>query len=151
MSPLPQVLLPGTGNVSQDSGKSAPDRRACPPPPWAAQSQLSGQACPWRRPLTRRDHLHLGAAAHGLASAVGAACVGALVSGLQLVDQQCAIRGLVDTVPVSPHRQPIPGGEKTLGELARAQETKGGGNHCGQMTLKKEMGQGVRNSILRAK
>lgn len=97
---------------------------------------MSGTSKSLGKPLTRRDHPHIGAAAHCLASAVGAARVRALVSGLQVVDQQGPIWGLVDAMPVGPHRQPIPGGERTLGEPARAQEgTKGGGNRCGQMTL----------------
>lgn len=68
--------------------------------------------------LTRRDHLHLGAAADSLVSTVGAACVGARVPGLQVVDEQCAIWGLVDTVAIGPHRQPVPRGERTLGSCA---------------------------------
>lgn len=68
----------------------------------------------------RRDHLHLGTAADCLASTVGTARVGALIPGPQVVDQQCAIGGLVDTVAISPYRQPIPGGERMLGELSRA-------------------------------
>ena len=63
--------------------------------------------------LTWRDHLHLRAAADCLASAVGAARVGALVPGPQVVDQQCAIWGLADAVAISPYRQPVPGRERT--------------------------------------
>lgn len=63
--------------------------------------------------LTWRGHLHLSAAADRLASAVGAARVGALVPGLQVVDQQRAIWGLVDTVAIGLYWQPIPRGERT--------------------------------------
>ena len=88
----------------------------CPPRP-ATHGQLpkTSRCLGWAF-LTRRDHLHLGAAADGLASTVGAARVGALVPGPQVVDQQRAIRGLVHTVAVGLQRQPVPGGERMLGE-----------------------------------
>lgn len=60
-----------------------------------------------------RDHLHLSAAADCLASTVGTARVGTLILGLQVVDQQRAIWGLVDTVAIGLYWQPIPGGERT--------------------------------------
>lgn len=59
--------------------------------------QTSGEAF-----LTWRDHLHLCAAADCLAPTVGTARVGALVPGLQVVDQQCAVWGLADMVAIGP-------------------------------------------------
>lgn len=74
-----------------------------------------GGPSPWEHEalLTWQAHLHLSAAADCLAATVGAARVGALVPGLQVVDQQSAIWGLVDTVAIGPYREPIPGGERT--------------------------------------
>lgn len=83
------------GRVREDSDQSRWDRRGC-----------SGTAAfP-----TWRDHLQLSAAAGCLAATVGAARVGALVPGPQVMDQQSAIWRLVDTVAVGPDWQPVPGG-----------------------------------------
>lgn len=83
---------------------------------------LRNKPSPWSGPLTRRDHLHLSAAADSLASTVGTTCVGTLVSGPQVMDQQCAIWGLVNTMPISPHWQPVPGGERMLEEPSKASD-----------------------------
>lgn len=57
---------------------------------------------PWLGGHCWRDHLHLRAAADGLAPTVGTARVGALVPGLHVVDQQCAVWGLADMVAIGP-------------------------------------------------
>lgn len=110
---MPPVTPPVTGRVSQGWDQSPTDHRVCTHPRSAAYSLCARTSeCLRKAFLTWRDHLQLSAAADCLASTVGAARVGALIPGLQVVDQQRAIWGLVDTVAIGLYWQPIPGGER---------------------------------------
>lgn len=70
------------------------------------REKRGGQVVLTARPAPQ--HFHLRAGTDGAAAAIGAACVGTLVSLLNVAYDQASVLGQVDVVAICPHGDSIP-------------------------------------------